>query len=55
MDKNSKKSRFLSFFDKLGKAAYFTNTDYLNFTNLSRPPLDFETKYSTRDDTDTFK
>ena len=55
MDKNSKKSRFLSFFDKFGETDGYIHTDYLNFTNLSRPPLDFETKYSTRDDTDTFK
>lgn len=55
MDKDSKKSRFLEWFDRIGEAADFVNVDHLNLTNLSKPPLNYETKYSTRPDRDDFE
>ncbi|MCM0649268.1 hypothetical protein NBE98_12890 [Clostridium swellfunianum] len=50
MNKNAKTSRFFSWLDRVGEAADFVSIDHLNLTNLSRPPLDYETKYSTRPD-----
>jgi hypothetical protein len=55
MDKPIKKSKFFGWFDRIGEAADFVNVDHLNLTNLSKPPLDYETKYSTRPDKNDFE
>jgi hypothetical protein len=55
MDKDSKKSRLFSWLDRMGEVSYFSNIDPLNLTNLSNPPLNYETKYSTRPDKNDFE
>jgi hypothetical protein len=55
MDKNSIKSRFSNWLDRMGETSYFVNIDPLNLTNLSNPPLRYETKYSTRPDKNDFE
>jgi hypothetical protein len=55
MEKDSKKSRFFSWFGRIGEAADSVNMEHLNLTNLSRPPLDYESKYSTRPDRNDFE
>ncbi len=55
MDKHSKKSKLFQWFDRLGEASGYVNIDYLNLTSLSKPPLAYETKYSTRPDKNDFE
>jgi hypothetical protein len=55
MNKNSQKPRFFSFLDRIGEAADFVNTDHLNLSNLSKPPLDYESKYSTMPNKNDFQ
>lgn len=55
MDKDSKKSRLFSWLDRMGEVSYFLSIDSLNLTNLSNPPLNYETKYSTRPDKNDFE
>ena len=55
MDKNFRKSRLSSWLDRIGQVTYFVNINPLNLTNLSNPPLNYETKYSTRPDKNDFE
>lgn len=54
MNDYPKKHKFLDFLNRIGEAADFVNTDYLNLTNLSKPPLNFESKYNTGWDKNDF-
>jgi hypothetical protein len=48
MKKFIKKEKLLNFFDKALESQYFLNVYYPNLTNFTKPPLNYETKYSTQ-------